>query len=1514
MSGFTHLHNHSDRSMLDGLQSPESMAATAARLGQTAIGLTDHGNLHAAYAFHKSCVQHGVTPIIGLEAYLAPGDMDYAKPILWGTPEQKADDVSKGGAYTHLSLWATNETGLRNLYALTTASYTDGMYHKPRIDYTALSQHAEGLVASTGCPGGEVQTRLRLGQHAEAATAAGKLKDIFGKGRIFCELMDHGIAVEKRVKGDLLDLARRMDLPLLATNDTHYSEAHEAATHDALLCVGVRKKISDEERFRFDGTDYYLKSTDEMYGIFSGVESACSNTLLVAEMHEGYGELFQRRDLMPSFPCPDGFTEETLLRRLSTEGLRAKGLDQDRRYADRLQYELDVISTMGFPGYFLIVGDCVAWAKRNGIETGPGRGSAAASLICWVLGITAVDPLVHDLVFERFLNPERVSMPDIDLDFEDKDRVGAYLAEKYGQDRVARISTLMEVKSKNALKDSARVLGAPFAAGDMLTKAMPKDLFGTPAPLSALRDESHPRYSEMDKLRALASEPEYTEIVDLATRLEGTARGIGIHAGGVVVSCRPLALDVPLSIQSGHLVTQYDMNEVESLGLLKIDTLGLITLGTLRRALEATGIDRHDIPEDDAKTWALLGSGHTTGVFQLESPGMQDALRQIKPTSLTDLAAVIALYRPGPLHSIPAYAARKNGREAITPIHPELKDALEKSVGTTYHLLVFQEQVMQAARDVCGWSLGKADLLRRAMGKKDHKKLAVLEPEFYADGMAQGYSREAMQALWDAMRPFADYGFNSAHAVAYGSTGYLAAYLKANFPVEYMTSHLESAASRRDKDEEKDKYLLGLAEVRRMGIKLFPPSIDQAFSGFRTEDGGIRYGLDMIKSVGTAAVDDIAAGAPYESLLDYMVRAGKGKNARVVKALASAGAMDMIGTRKGIIEAAQDMSKKIAQVKGWKKKDNSLTEENVAIPVGTDEYEQGALLDLEKDYLGTYVSSHPLDPYAQAIADSGATQCGDLEALESGTAVTIIGTVSSAAEKTTKNGKPFGSIKVSDRTGDVRFSVWERSRDGAITWGRARELAEPGAVVRVKGVWSTANGFTGLDVKSMARLDGEAAKKQGGPLPDVMLWWGRQGIPVVGQEGRDPSLFGGILQATTDERLIRYMAGHPRATGYGIRCGRSTGILGIDLDVKHGIDGIAEFGKLIEAEDAEIPDTFTTITPSGGRHILVRVPAEAWEWLRSVQCSELGIDLRCEGITGPGSRNESGVYTPGSAARTIADAPAGLLAVLERLCESAPAVQVDYDADVDEAAMRAAAFQMIGDVEEKEIQSARGSVERMLAAQAKKLLAFSGMGEGAGLTGQVYRSGCALGHYVPVYIGWDEAIGTLMEAAMDARPDGDQAAFARSARRGLLCGSAKPERIETKAMRVAVSIEDEEPVSVLDPEVEELLSGPVPAPRKSGDPVLGCPDGLFEHKVADEVDRIVKGQMKKIAEVTKEKDLFGRAWYLGRSLAPFGIPAEEIVELILHCAPGQVSRLGAHRIKTEVQRGYADPVSYVDSY
>ncbi|MFF7350914.1 DNA polymerase III subunit alpha, partial [Streptomyces antimycoticus] len=685
---FTHLHVHTQYSLLDGAARLKDLFAACQEMGMSHLALTDHGNLHGAYDFFQQATAAGVTPVIGIEAYVAPESRRTKRKIQWGQPHQKRDDVSGSGGYTHKTIWAADATGLHHLFRLSSDAYAQGWLQKwPRMDKEVIAEHAEGLIASTGCPSGELQTRLRLGQFDEALKAASEYQDIFGKDRYFLELMDHGIEIERRVRDGLLEIGRKLGIPPLVTNDSHYTYADEATAHDALLCIQTGKSLSDLDRFRFDGTGYYLKSAAEMYAIDSSDawQEGCRNTLLVAEQIDTTG-MFDKRDLMPRFDVPDGHTEVTWFREEVRRGMARRypgGVPEDRQKL--AAYEMDVIIQMGFPGYFLVVADFIMWAKQQGIAVGPGRGSAAGSIVSYAMGITDLDPVEHGLIFERFLNPERVSMPDVDIDFDERRRVEVirYVTEKYGADKVAMIGTYGTIKAKNAIKDSARVLGYPYAMGDRITKAMPADVLGKGIPLSGITDPEHPRYSEAGEVRAMyENEPDARKVIDTAKGVEGLVRQMGVHAAGVIMSSEPIVDHVPVWVRhtDGVTITQWDYPTCESLGLLKMDFLGLRNLTimddavTMVRANKGVDLKLLDLPLDDRRTFEMLGGGHTLGVFQFDGSAMRSLLRLMKPNQFEDITAVTALYRPGPMgmNSHINYALRKNGQQEITPIHPEL--------------------------------------------------------------------------------------------------------------------------------------------------------------------------------------------------------------------------------------------------------------------------------------------------------------------------------------------------------------------------------------------------------------------------------------------------------------------------------------------------------------------------------------------------------------------------------------------------------------------------------------------------------------------------------------------------------------------------------------------------------------------------------------------------------------------------------------------------------------------------
>src|SRR3954463_3279223 len=729
--------------MLDGAAKLKDMFAECERLGMTSVAITDHGHMNGVYDFYKQAMGAGIKPILGIEAYLAPGSRFVKDRVRWGDPGQKSDDVSGSGAYTHQTIWARNATGLRNLMRAASLASFEGQLGKwPRMDKELIATYSEGLMATTGCPSGDVQTRLRLGQFDEAVKAAGEWQDIYGKGNFYVELMNHGIDIELKVRSELLELAKKVGIPTVVTNDSHYTYAHEREAHDALLCVQTGKTLQDPTRFKFDGEGYYLKSPEEMRAIDSSDawQEGCRNTLLIAEKVDTSG-MFEFRNLMPNFPIPDGMTEGDYFKQQVWEGMNRRfpdGIDEVHR--KQVEFEIGVILQMGFPAYFLVVADLINWAKTNGIRVGPGRGSAAGALIAYAMGITDLDPLAHGLIFERFLNPDRVSPPDIDIDFDERRRgdVIRYVTDKWGSDKVAQVITFGTIKAKAAIKDSARVLGYPFAVGDRITKAMPPAVMGKDIPLSGIFDANHPRYSEAVEFRALYdSDPDVKKVVDTAKGLEGLIRQTGVHAAGVIMSAEPLIDHIPLTRRDadGAIITQFDYPTCETLGLLKMDFLGLRNLTIMTDAVKnielnhGKKLDLLALPLDDKATYELLSRGDTLGVFQLDGGPMRSLLRLMKPDNFEDISAVLALYRPGPMgaNSHTNYALRKNGQQDIIPIHPELAEPLEEILGQTYGLIVYQEQVMAIAQKVAGYSLGKADLLRRAMGKK---KKSVLDAEF----------------------------------------------------------------------------------------------------------------------------------------------------------------------------------------------------------------------------------------------------------------------------------------------------------------------------------------------------------------------------------------------------------------------------------------------------------------------------------------------------------------------------------------------------------------------------------------------------------------------------------------------------------------------------------------------------------------------------------------------------------------------------------------------------------------
>ncbi|SMH39932.1 DNA polymerase III, alpha subunit [Rathayibacter oskolensis] len=1039
---FVHLHVHSEYSMLDGAARVKPLIDAAVEEGMPAIAVTDHGNVFGAFDFWRTATAAGIKPIIGTEAYLSPGTHRSDKTrIRWGDGGQ--DDVSGSGAYTHMTLLSSTTTGMHNLFRLSSRASIEGYYFKPRMDREILAEHSEGLIATTGCPSGEVQTRLRLGQYKEARQAAADYRDIFGKENFFAEIMDHGLDIERRVIGDVIRLAKDLDLPLVATNDLHYTHAHDATSHAALLCVQSGTTLDDPKRFKFDADEFYLKSPREMRQVFRDHPEACDNTLLIAERCDV--QFDTSANYMPRFPVPEGETEDTWFTKEVEQGLLERypgGVTREVR--ERADYEMGVIRQMGFSGYFLVVADFINWSKRNGIRVGPGRGSGAGSMAAYAMRITDLDPLHHGLIFERFLNPDRVSMPDFDVDFDDRRRgeVIRYVTDKYGDERVAQIVTYGTIKAKQALKDASRVLGFPFGMGEKLTKAMPPAIMGKDIPLTGINDPEHARYKEaVDVRNVIAEDPQAKLVFDTALGLENLKRQWGVHAAGVIMSSDPLKDIIPIMKreQDGQIVTQFDYPACESLGLIKMDFLGLRNLTIIDDALDNIHANRgedlvlEDLTLDDPAAYDLLARGDTLGVFQLDGGPMRGLLRLMKPDNFEDISAVLALYRPGPMgaDSHTNYALRKNGIQQITPIHPELEEPLAEVLGGTYGLIVYQEQVMSIAQKLAGFTLAQADLLRRAMGKK---KKSELDKQFegFSGGMtANGYSMAAVTTLWDILLPFSDYAFNKAHSAAYGVISYWTAYLKAHYPAEYMAALLTSVA------DSKDKMAAYLNECRRMGIKVLPPDVNESIGFFAAVGTDIRFGLGAVRNVGFNVVEGIRAAREekgrFESFHDFLRKVPLPvANKRTIESLIKAGAFDSLGsTRRALVEVHEDaveaaVGEKRNEANGQVGFDfDSLWDEpQAAIQVpDRPEWAKRDKLAFERDMLGLYVSDHPLAGLETELAKHYSTTIVDLlgsDTIGDGETVVVAGLVTSVQHRMAKtSGNQYGLIQVEDFGGEI---------------------------------------------------------------------------------------------------------------------------------------------------------------------------------------------------------------------------------------------------------------------------------------------------------------------------------------------------------------------------------------------------------------------------------------------------------------------------------------------------------------
>ncbi|MEE6274070.1 DNA polymerase III subunit alpha [Georgenia sp. MJ206] len=1074
---FVHLHVHTEYSMLDGAARLDDLFTEATRIGQKAVAMTDHGYLFGAYDFWSAAKRHGIKPIIGIEAYLTPGTSRFDKTrVRWGDESQASDDVSARGAYTHMTMLARTTEGMNNLFRLGSQASLDGQMGKwPRMDRELLNTYGAGLIATTGCPSGEVQTRIRLGQYDEAVRAAGEFQDIFGAENFYVELMDHGLDIERRVIKDLLRLSKDIGAPLLATNDSHYTRPEDAKMHEAMLCLQSGSTLADPDRFRFNGDTYYLRPGAEMRDLWRELPEACDNTLVVADQCDvTFRTTAEGANYMPRFEVPAGEDEHSWFVKEVEKGLAYRypaGVpDHVRKQAE---YEVGVITQMGFPAYFLVVADFINWAKDNGIRVGPGRGSGAGSMVAYALRITDLDPLVHGLIFERFLNPDRVSMPDFDVDFDERRRgeVIRYVTEKYGDDRVAQVVTYGTIKAKQALKDSARVLGFPFQMGEKLTKAMPPSVMGKDITLTGIFDPRDKRYAEAEEFRQLhATDPDAQAVVETAQGLEGIKRQWGVHACAVIMSSVPLQDVIPVMRrpQDGAIITQFDYPTCESLGLLKMDFLGLRNLTVLDDALVnivvngKEPVDLERLTLDDPATYELLGRGDTLGVFQLDGSGMRTLLRLMRPDNFEDISAVGALYRPGPMgaNSHTNYALRKNGQQPIDPIHPELAEPLAEILGTTHGLIVYQEQVMAIAQKVAGYSLGQADLLRRAMGKKKKSELDKQFASFEAGMLERGYSPAAVKTLWDILLPFSDYAFNKAHSAAYGMVSYWTAFLKANYPTEYMAALLTST------QDNKDRLGLYLGEARHMGITVLPPDVNTSAASFTPVGTQIRFGLAAIRNVGGHVVDAIIAtrtekGA-FTSFQDFLDKVPAVVcNKRTVESLIKAGAFDTLGHSRRALVASHERA--IDSVIGVKRKEaegqfdlfasvfgdddgagSGFTEEIPDLP----EWDKREKLAFERQMLGLYVSDHPLfglEHVLQRAADTSVASLLTDEGRPDGTMVTIAGLITSLQRKMTKNGNPWAIATVEDLEGSIEVLFFPQ------TYATVSTVLAEDTIITVKG-------------------------------------------------------------------------------------------------------------------------------------------------------------------------------------------------------------------------------------------------------------------------------------------------------------------------------------------------------------------------------------------------------------------------------------------------------------------------------
>ncbi len=1035
---FVHLHLHTEYSLLDGANRVSPLISSAKNFNMPALAITDHGNLFGAIEFYQKAKKGGVKPIIGCEAYLAPRSRFDKQGH--GANSDDYNTAIASNPYYHLILLASNLTGYKNLMKLVSLANLEGFYYKPRIDKEILEKYAEGLIGLSGCLRGEIPYLLARDMEKEAYNAADDYQRIFGKENFFIEIQDNGLDLQVNVNRKLVDLAAKKDIRIVATNDCHYLHKEDAHAHDIMLCLQTGKTVNMPNRMRFETKELYLKSGEEMAKAFAEIPQSITNTLRIADMVDL--DLTFGKAHMPNYQPPAGMTLETYLGELSEKGLsrRLEQLNgsaaaQRPLYETRLKYELDIINQMGYPGYFLIVWDIINYARQRRIPVGPGRGSAAGSLVAYALRITDIDPISNGLIFERFLNPERVSLPDIDMDFcmDRREEVMRYVTEKYGKDHVCQIITFGTMAAKGALRDVGRVLEVPYADVDRLAKLVPNTLNITLD--EALAQE--PKFEEEKK-----NNPKIIELIDLAKQLEGLSRHASTHAAGVVISNGPLTDHVPLYRGSkGETVTQYPMGDIEKIGLIKFDFLGLRTLTVIDIALKTINKKRADagngevefeasaIPLTDSETYALLGSGETTGIFQLESPGMRDLLVKMQPENFADVTAILALYRPGPIGSgmVDDFIKRKQGKKKIKYDHPKLADILKE----TYGVIVYQEQVMKIANVMAGFSLGEADLLRRAMGKKKVEEMAAQKVLFIERAVALKVTAAKAEKVFDLMEYFAGYGFNKSHSAAYALITFQTAYLKHHHPAEFMAALLSCEMGN------SDKVVNYITECRRMGIKILPPDVNESEKGFTVVPGGIRFGLAAIKNVGGAAVDSIlevrTENGHFSSLFDFCRKIDlRRTNKRVIEALIKCGAFDATKAKRAALTEVMEQAMTLALLHKKEVDSGQLSifgggpsSEPLDPPLPEmKEWDDQEIAKLEKEAIGFYITTHPLSPYEDLMKKRSVTKSDALSAVTDDREVRICGMVIQKRVATTKRGDKMAYLRIEDLVGSVEVIVF----------------------------------------------------------------------------------------------------------------------------------------------------------------------------------------------------------------------------------------------------------------------------------------------------------------------------------------------------------------------------------------------------------------------------------------------------------------------------------------------------------